>query len=129
MWSFYIIQGKTPGMFLINVTLFKCACLCFCSPNLVRKFLLGMPHVLKHLTFVTHFLRTCFSFPVLSKPVSLTLIEKECTSRKIEQGELWCLVIFYTLKKEVFRNIVSMHTLNKIQFIAHLPSRFIYGLD
>lgn len=94
------------------------ACLCFCSPNLVRKFLLGMPHVLKHLTFVTYFLRTCFSFPVLSKPVSLTFDRKRMYFKKDWARRIMVPCHLLYIEKEVFRNIVSMHTIEQNTYLG-----------
>lgn len=101
-----------------------CAISCFCTLNFVRKVFWGKLHVLKHLTFANDFLTTCFSFPVLNKSMSLPFdIYEEYTSRKIEQGELRCLLIFYTLLNKSFKIIVSMHT---IEQNIYLTSQYVF---
>lgn len=98
------------------------AFLCFCTPNLVRKFLLGMPHVLKHLTFVTYFLRTCFSFPVLSKPVSLTFDIKRMYFKKDWARRIMvpCHVLY--IEKKFLETLWACIQLNKIHIEFHSTS-------
>ena len=89
---------------------------------LLKKFLLGMPHVLKHLTFVTYFLRTCFSFPVLSKPVSLTFDIKRMYFKKDWARRIMVPCHVLHIEKKFLETLWACIQLNKIHIEVHSTS-------